>query len=147
MYVNQTKENIVVANNFIVPYNPWITLKYKGHVNVEIVTSTSSVKYLHKYIHKGSDRIMVQVAGKSTQDEITRFIDGRYLGGTEAFWRHYEYSLRHQYPPVKKLALHLENEQIVVFDENCDLREAAKKKNETTLMFPSINLFCKICSS
>jgi len=38
-----------------------------------------TVKYCFKYIHKGPDRATLQY----DQDEIKKFIDGRYIGAPE----------------------------------------------------------------
>ena len=51
-------EDAIVDNSFVVPYNPFLSLHYKAHINVEVVYSVQAVKYLYKYITKGHDRIM-----------------------------------------------------------------------------------------
>ena len=42
-----------LGNNWIVPYNPYLLLKYKCHINVEVCTTTASIKYIFKYVLKG----------------------------------------------------------------------------------------------
>ena len=42
-------------NRSVVPYCPWLSLKYNAHINLEACSSVKSVKYLHKYIYKGHD--------------------------------------------------------------------------------------------
>jgi len=42
-------------NSWVVPYNPFLTLKYNAHINVELCSTVKSVKYLYKYIYKGYD--------------------------------------------------------------------------------------------
>ena len=39
----------------MVPYNPFLLLKYNAHINVELCSTVKSVKYLYKYIYKGYD--------------------------------------------------------------------------------------------
>lgn len=56
-----------VTNQHIVPYNEFLLMKYRSHINVEIVSSLGVVKYLFKYIFKGFDRALVE-----------RFTDGFY---------------------------------------------------------------------
>ncbi|GBM49422.1 hypothetical protein AVEN_149697-1 [Araneus ventricosus] len=33
-------------NRFVVPYNPYVLLKYNAHINVEVCTSLRAVKYI-----------------------------------------------------------------------------------------------------
>ena len=44
----------VLDNRFVVPYNAFLILKYNAHINVEVCTSLRAVKYIYKYIYKGS---------------------------------------------------------------------------------------------
>ena len=60
IYCSALKEEIEIDNRFVVPYNRRLLLKYKAHINFEIVASYGAIKYLFKYIHKGSDRIIVE---------------------------------------------------------------------------------------
>ena len=47
-------------NRWVVPYNPYLLLKYNAHINVEICSTVSAVKYLYKYVYKGHDRVSVE---------------------------------------------------------------------------------------
>eukprot|EP00973_Karenia_brevis_P040750 5639771-Karenia_brevis.AAC.1 len=71
-------------NRWIVPYNPYLLVRYDCHLNVEVCTSIKSVKYLYKYIHKGPDRANLEVT--ETVDEITLHLDARYVAAPEAAW-------------------------------------------------------------
>jgi UTP-glucose-1-phosphate uridylyltransferase len=51
----------VVDNWWIVPYNLHLTTKYHAHINVEICSSISAVKYLYKYVYKGLGHAIVVV--------------------------------------------------------------------------------------
>jgi hypothetical protein len=54
----------------VVPFNPWISLYFMSHINVEVVCSAVQViSYLFKYILKGSDtnRIQLIPAGAAQQ--------------------------------------------------------------------------------
>ena len=56
-----TGDAVTVDNSWVVPYNPQLTHKFKTHLNVEVVRSVLSVKYIFKYICKGQDRMNVRV--------------------------------------------------------------------------------------
>ena len=47
-----------VDNRWIVPYNPFLSLRYNCHINIEKCTLPTAAKYLYKYMKKGSDRAM-----------------------------------------------------------------------------------------
>jgi hypothetical protein len=53
--------DIEVDNKWVVPHNLWLATKYDAHLNVEICSSVSAVKYLYKYIHKGHDRAKIRL--------------------------------------------------------------------------------------
>ena len=48
-------------NSWVVPYNPFLLLKYNAHINVELCSTVKSVKYLYKYICKGYDCANIQI--------------------------------------------------------------------------------------
>ena len=58
-----------VGNGCVVPYNPYLLVKYDAHINVEICTSIKSVMYIYKYIYKGHDRVTLEV---HDQDETKK---------------------------------------------------------------------------
>ena len=44
-----------VDNRWVVPYCPLLSKIFKAHINVEFCNSVKSIKYICKYVHKGSD--------------------------------------------------------------------------------------------
>jgi len=115
--VRRSGEDIsaLVDNRRVVPYSPYLSLRYKAHINVELCGSMKAVKYIHKYIYRGGDREPVKL--DSEHDDIKRYLHGRYIGPTEAIWRLFEFSTHGEEPPVMHLALHLPNEQPIYFSE------------------------------
>ncbi|XP_073139037.1 uncharacterized protein [Henckelia pumila] len=75
-----------VDNGWVVPYNPWLLLKYDCHINVEVCGGIKCVKYIYKYIHKGPDRVALEVHNGHNLDEIQQYVDGRWISVPEALW-------------------------------------------------------------
>ena len=53
-----------------------------------------------------------------SKDEITKYEVGRYISASEAFWRIYDFPIQKKYPPVEQLAIHLEGEQMITFNND-----------------------------
>ncbi|KAF0742357.1 hypothetical protein AaE_008622 [Aphanomyces astaci] len=49
------------ADQYSMPHNPYLVHKYNCLINVEVYTSIKAVKYLYKYVYRGSDRIAYAV--------------------------------------------------------------------------------------
>ena len=47
------KKKVALDNRWVVPYNIYLVTKYDAHINVEICTTVTVVKYLYKYVYKG----------------------------------------------------------------------------------------------
>ena len=111
--------HVSVSNAWVVPYNPYILLRYDAHINLEIVCAVTTVKYLYKYLQKGPDQCLVRldVSDEMRQrlryDEVTQYELGRYITASEGFWRIYDFPIQRKRPPVEMLAIHLEDEQVI----------------------------------
>ena len=108
------QHNRTINNSWIVPYSPYLLLRYNCHINVEICASTKATKYLYKYIHKGGDRAMMRVYDKAeprARNEVREFQDLKSFGASEATWRIYEFPMSKRYPAIQRLPIHLEKEQ------------------------------------
>ena len=125
-----------VDNRWIVPYNPYLTLKYSAHINLEACTSIKSVKYLFKYVYKGHDcaNIRVTEVNQLTHDEVHTYIDTRYVSPPEAFWRLSEYRLHEQSHSIYRLAIHLPNQQPVYFTEGNHQAAAEEAGTKDTML-------------
>jgi hypothetical protein len=138
---------IAVSNRWVVPHNVYLCTKYDAHINVEICTTISAVKYLYKYVYKGHDRAVVEVSSVNPstnhpavvvpeeRNEITEFIDARYISASEAFWRLFSFSLHSEFPAHQRLAIHLPNEQPVYFQETMDPQQVLNRNpSKSTLI-------------
>lgn len=124
-YYNK-KENgewIKVDNSMVVPCNPKLLKKYRCHINVEYCASMST-KYIYKYIQKGHDRAYVKMKNnqgnlevEEVLDEISNYLDVRYVSPMEAAWRIEELPIYGKSHPVVRLAVHLENQHNIIFEE------------------------------
>lgn len=118
-------DTVVRDNRWVVPYNPYLLQKYRCHMNVEVCATVQAVKYIHKYVYKGTDRTTAAVS--STNDEITRYVSGRYVGPTEAFSRIFEFSTHQEWPPVEQLPVHLQGQHTVYYREDLTVSQLAAK--------------------
>ncbi|XP_074299925.1 uncharacterized protein LOC141631106 [Silene latifolia] len=113
-----------LGNEWVVPYNAQLLLKYRAHINVEWCNQARSIKYLFKYINKGPDRATMQSSYRrrneenpDQRDEIQRFHDCRYISACEAVWRIFGFEIHYRTPPVERLRFHLPDEKSVVFND------------------------------
>lgn len=49
-------EEVIVDNRWVVPYCPLLSKIFDAHLNVEYCNSVKSIKYICKYVNKGSDQ-------------------------------------------------------------------------------------------
>jgi hypothetical protein len=128
---------IDLDNKWVVPYNPVLSRTFNAHINIEYCNSVKSIKYICKYIHKGSDQAVFCMQKENTQntipnDEIQTFQSGRYISSNEAVWRILGFPVHQRYPAVTHLSVHLENGQRVYFTQE-NMQERADEPPRTTL--------------
>jgi hypothetical protein len=129
------KSNQIVTNQWVVPYNPYLTKKYGAHLNVEICNEIQAVKYLFKYVHKGPDRITINISRNNSnpnsnqqsatpqtnenyqlpRNEVDNYINSRYVGPCEAFWRIFGFQMHEHEQSVTRLGFHLPNQQNILY--------------------------------
>jgi hypothetical protein len=133
------KKGAKIDNRFVVPYNPYLLVRYSGHVNVEYCNKSNSIKYLFKYVNKGPDRATLELSSagdKSKEmDEIKQYYECRYVSPCEAVWRIFAYDIHHHWPPVTQLTFHLANEQSVLFEEYGTIGSVVSRYEEVNTMF------------
>jgi hypothetical protein len=90
--------NAKLDNRWVILFNHSLLMLYNCHINIEICSSIKVVKYLYKYIYKGSDGTSHSVdksdnGDKVVIDEIKRFRDARCVTHPEASYQLYGFSL------------------------------------------------------
>lgn len=123
-----------IDNRWIVPYNPYLSKKFAAHINVECCQSVQAIKYINKYVYKGSDKSTMKLS--DTENEIEKHLQGRYIGPTEAFGHIFEYKTHEEDPTVTLQALHLPGHQPIFFPEDATPDELQHKliNSRTMLM-------------
>ena len=104
-----------IDKRWVVPYNNDLCVKYDAHINVEHCAQKKVIKYLYKYMHKGPDRTIF-VLGENGQpngegghnqhsvvNEITQYLDGRYISAIDAIWRISKFEITHRYSFMEML--------------------------------------------
>ncbi|XP_074377532.1 uncharacterized protein LOC141719046 [Apium graveolens] len=124
-------------NQFIVPYNRDLLLRFQCHMNLEICNNSLSSKYLFKYCLKGHDTIIMMIRRKKrlplnsekgkTIDEVRHFPDDRYVCASEVAWTLLGYDIHYRYPSIERFPVHVEGGKNVTFNVNDTLDEVATK--------------------
>ncbi|XP_074266035.1 uncharacterized protein LOC141588494 [Silene latifolia] len=118
------KSGRVLGNEWVVPYNAQLLLKYRAHINVEWCNQSRPIKYLFKYINKGPDRATMQSSYRRRNEQNPDQIDeirGSMIvvisQRSEFVWRIFGFEIHYRTPPVERLRFHLPDEQSVVFND------------------------------
>ncbi|GJY78715.1 DNA helicase [Tanacetum coccineum] len=144
--ITATRNQFKLDNSYVVPYNRDLLLAFQAHINVEYYGWSMLIKYLFKYISKGTDRMFARVSrpmGESSVeatssreviDEIQNYLEGHFVCAHEEYWRIFKFDLHHREPAVQILAVHLQDMQRVTFRDRDRLRSVVDlpaKKNTT----------------
>ena len=96
------QREITVDNKWVVSYSPLLCKAFNAHINVEYCNSIKSIKYVCKYINKGTDQAVFTLLS-SDRDEIADYQHGRYICSSEALWRIFSFPIHERYPTVVHL--------------------------------------------
>ncbi|KAE8881433.1 hypothetical protein PF003_g34407 [Phytophthora fragariae] len=137
-------------NQWVVPYNLYLSQKYNCHINVEVCTALTAVKYLYTYVYKGSDKAVITVEtvrGESHRamiepNEILRYLNARYISPVEACMRLLDFSVQGKTHSIVQLTIHLENEQLVTFRSSDNPDQVLTRGRHTML-----TRFFELCAS
>ncbi|OWZ02210.1 Helitron helicase [Phytophthora megakarya] len=103
-------------NKWIVPYNPYLSQKYNCHINVEVCATNKAVKYVFKYVYKGSEMATITIEGEEIEaNEILQYMTGRYISPVEACMRLFSFPTQGSSHSVVNLPIHLEIMSMVTY--------------------------------
>jgi hypothetical protein len=119
-----------VTDEWVVPHNPYLLLRHRSHICVEVASHLILYKYVYKYCFKPPDH------GTINFNEIAAFISGRILSSAEAVWRILSLPLHKEFPTVQRLSVHLPGHQVVVIDSaaGADAASTAADASTSTLL-------------
>ncbi|XP_074378070.1 uncharacterized protein LOC141719593 [Apium graveolens] len=146
------KKGINLDNQYVVPYNRDLILRFQCHINLEICNSSRSLKYLFNYCLKGHDTTTMLLKNKSNKsgneqnarsvknlDEVMNFLDGRYVCASEASWMIFGFDIHHRSPSVERLPIHFPGQKYLNFQSSADLENvcnnATSKKSKLEAWF------------
>ncbi|XP_076066073.1 uncharacterized protein LOC143039717 [Oratosquilla oratoria] len=136
---------VTIDNSWVVPYSPFLCLKYDAHINVECSNSIKAIAYVTKYVNKGSDRVLfTKTTGEGENkvvNEAKNYQEARYVNSNEAAWKIFKFDIHRCYPPVSMLDLHLEGEKAIFYNERMTAAQIERKAKADT----QLTAFFKLC--
>ncbi len=93
-------QEIQVDNRWVVSYCPLLCKTFKAHINIDFCNSIKSIKYVTKYVNKGSDMAMFGLQDVNNNDTVTCYQMARYISSNEVAWRLFNFLLHERYPTV-----------------------------------------------
>ncbi|OWZ00572.1 Helitron helicase, partial [Phytophthora megakarya] len=100
----------------VVPYNPFLSQKYNCHVNVEICATNKAIKYIYRYVYKGSDMTTITIDGAEMEpNEIDQYLLGRYISSVEACNRIFMHPIQGSTHSVVNLPIQLKEMNMVAY--------------------------------
>ncbi|XP_017221484.1 uncharacterized protein LOC108198232 [Daucus carota subsp. sativus] len=143
--------NADLDNQWVVPYNRDLLVKYQCHMNIEICCHARSLKYLFKYCLKGHDTA-THVTGRKKRtancngdepiDEIDAYFDGRYICGAESAYRIFGFPIHHRTISVERLPFHLPGQKNCTFHSNQPLDKVAEREKDRLSKLEAFFLLC-----
>ena len=123
-------------------------MRYNCHINVEVCCSIKSIKYIYKYIYKGTDcaSFTVQDSGENGPievNEIKQYRKARCIIAIEAVYRLFRFPMYSMSPPILQMQVHLPGMHMVPFnhDDNLeDVLERAKSQRSMLTEFFRMNV-------
>lgn len=100
-----------MSNQWIVPRNVYLHMRFDCHICCDIVSASACVKYLFKYYAKGPDHAHARIL--HVDDEIEQYCCTRYISAAETTWPLLGFHVLSRNPSVTLIHTDLENENSV----------------------------------
>ncbi|GBN03855.1 hypothetical protein AVEN_72599-1 [Araneus ventricosus] len=110
---------------------PMYQRKCTESVRVEVCASIKSVKYLNKYVYKGHDAASIRFENENTLDHDEILCDDIK---PEAMWRLNEFNLSEKSHTVVRLAVHLPDQQAIVYQDGQEEEAVARAATRQTTL-------------
>ena len=120
------RDGRIVSDNWVVPHNKYLLMRYQCHLNIEVCAHFRCFKYVYKYTFKPPDHTAVTI------DEIDAHLSGRLLSASEAVYRLLALPLHKEWPSVIRLDIHLPRQHRMVFDPTADEDQLLQQLETTT---------------
>ncbi|KAI9084803.1 hypothetical protein K1719_033209 [Acacia pycnantha] len=119
-----SRKGVKLDNRFGVPYNARLLKLFCDDLNIEKTNQSCAIKYLFKYISKGNDRVITGIynnndslGSQQSFDEVSHYLNCRYVSSCEASWRIFGFEIHHRHSPVERLSFHLPQQQSIYYTQ------------------------------
>jgi hypothetical protein len=110
---------VTLDNNWVAPYNPYLSKKYQAHINIEVRSGVQAVKYIHGYVYKGEGSVTLHVAQKA--DEIGTYLTAWYIWSVQAARGLFAFLIHQKKLTVYRLPVYIPNEHQVSWREGASI--------------------------
>ena len=87
--VNDVK--VAMFNEWVVLYSPFLTQKYHTYINVEVIETIQVCKYIHKYIYKDEDHIIL-CFDEINLNKVAKHLNRHYIEPIQTVYQMLKYS-------------------------------------------------------
>ena len=131
LIVKVCSQEVRLDNTQVVLYNLWLLYKYNTYINIKIYTSIQAIKYIYKYIYKGTNYAILTI---KTQDKVKQYLQGCYISLLEALQQLFKFTIYKEYPPIQALAIYLLGCYLVIFNKVATANQLRKCLEQSILM-------------
>ena len=123
-------QEVKLDNSQVVLYNLQLLYKYNTYINIKIYTSMQAVKYINKYIYKGTNYAILTI---KTQDKVKQYLQGCYVSLLEALQQLFKFTIYKEYPPIQALIVYLLGYYLVIFNKDATTNQLHKRLEQSAL--------------